>query len=170
MIGPALLIAAATLVAPAASSTAATPARASAVSGSGAEVARTATSVPPGPRRYERRVVRHTNRARRAHDMKALRRNACLDLYAQRSADRIARSGRLTHQNLRPVLRRCGGWKVGENIAYGYQWPRWVVRAWMNSPGHRANILERRYRRIGVGVRADSNGTVWVSQVFAYRR
>ncbi|MBW9205522.1 hypothetical protein KV097_06140 [Mumia sp. zg.B17] len=129
-----------------------------------------AASAPPGPSRYERRVVRHTNRARSARGLRALGRSACLDRYAQRSADRIARTGRLTHQNLRPVLRACGGHKVGENIAYGYRWPVRVVRAWMNSPGHRANILEPRYRRIGVGVRRDRRGIIWVSQVFAYRR
>ncbi|KAA1420757.1 CAP domain-containing protein [Mumia zhuanghuii] len=160
-------------MAPAAPSSSATTTRAAPPASTVATTTSAATkaaSVPPGPRRYERRVVRHTNRVRRAHHLRALSRSTCLDRYAQRSANRIARSGRLTHQDLTPVLSRCGGWKVGENIAYGYRWPLWVVRAWMDSPGHRANILEPRYRRIGVGVRADGRGTVWVSQVFAYRR
>lgn len=125
---------------------------------------------PPRPAVYARRVVRHTNRDRVKRGRHRVRVAACLKRYAQRSANRIARSGELTHQNLRPVLRACGGWKVGENIAYGYRWPRHVERAWMDSPGHRANILEPRYRRIGVGVRRDGRGVVWVSQVFAYRR
>lgn len=169
-IAPVMLATAALLVTP---GTAAGSAKTGPPTGSAtrlpAVTAATATT-PPGPARYERRVVRHTNRARVAHDLHRLTRSDCLDRYAQRSANRIARSERLTHQNLRPVLRRCGGWKVGENIAYGYRWPIAVVRAWMDSPGHRANILEPRYRRIGIGVRRDDRGVVWVSQVFAYRR
>ena len=40
---------------------------------------------------------------------------------------------------------------AGENIAKGYPTPQAVVNAWMNSSGHRANILNRSYTRIGVG-------------------
>ena len=40
---------------------------------------------------------------------------------------------------------------AGENIAYGYATPQAVVNAWMNSSGHRANILNASYTRIGVG-------------------
>jgi uncharacterized protein YkwD len=44
---------------------------------------------------------------------------------------------------------------VGENIAWGSQelaTPRSIVNGWMHSPGHRANILNRRFREIGIGV------------------
>ena len=40
---------------------------------------------------------------------------------------------------------------AGENIAKGYASPQTVVNAWMNSPGHRANILNASYTHIGVG-------------------
>ena len=40
---------------------------------------------------------------------------------------------------------------VGENIASGYSTPEAVVAAWMNSPGHRDNILNRFYKEIGIG-------------------
>ena len=46
-------------------------------------------------------------------------------------------------------------WGVAENLAYGEQGqgsPRGLVQAWMNSPPHRANILNRRYEHIGIGV------------------
>ena len=46
---------------------------------------------------------------------------------------------------------------AGENIAYGYRTPQAVVEAWMNSPGHRANILNRSFTQIGVGYVADGN-------------
>ena len=46
---------------------------------------------------------------------------------------------------------------AGENIAYGQRTPREVVTAWMNSPGHRANILNASYTQIGVGYVASGN-------------
>ena len=45
------------------------------------------------------------------------------------------------------------GWfTIGENIAAGQHTPQEVVDAWMNSPGHRANILDAGYRDVGIGV------------------
>ena len=59
------------------------------------------------------------------------------------------------------------GWSiVGENIAYGYSSPESVQRVWMNSSGHRANILSTRYTHVGVGA-YNENGTWYWTQVFA---
>jgi uncharacterized protein YkwD len=44
---------------------------------------------------------------------------------------------------------------IGENIAWGTLWlatPRAIVTSWMNSPGHRANILNPRFRDTGIGI------------------
>lgn len=46
---------------------------------------------------------------------------------------------------------------AGENIAMGYATPAAVVNAWMNSSGHRANILSAKFTQIGVGYVADGN-------------
>jgi len=46
---------------------------------------------------------------------------------------------------------------AGENIARGYKTPQAVVDGWMNSSGHRANILSTSFTRIGVGYVADGN-------------
>ncbi len=46
---------------------------------------------------------------------------------------------------------------AGENIAKGYKTPKDVVNGWMNSSGHRANILNSSYTKIGVGYVADGN-------------
>jgi uncharacterized protein YkwD len=48
-------------------------------------------------------------------------------------------------------------WKVGENIAAGQNTPEAVVNAWMNSPGHRENILDCAYRHTGIGFVYDAN-------------
>ena len=55
--------------------------------------------------------------------------------------------------------------RAGENIAAGYRTPMDVVSAWMNSPGHRANILTPEFMHIGIGFETRSNdmyGTYWV--------
>ncbi|MDF2592072.1 MAG: sporulation protein, partial [Clostridia bacterium] len=52
---------------------------------------------------------------------------------------------------------------AGENIAMGQRTPEEVVKAWMNSPGHRANILKSSFTHIGVGYVA--NGSYW-TQMF----
>ena len=51
---------------------------------------------------------------------------------------------------------------AGENIAMGYRTPQSVVTGWMNSSGHRANILNSSYTKIGIGYVADGN--YWTQQ------
>ena len=60
--------------------------------------------------------------------------------------DRILRSG---------YVSRDQAWSLGENLAWGtgeYATPRGAIDAWLDSPGHRANLLKRSYRELGVGV------------------
>ena len=54
----------------------------------------------------------------------------------------------------------------GENIAMGQRTPQEVVTAWMNSPGHRSNILSTAYTEIGVGCAKSSNGSYYWTQMF----
>ncbi|HEU4491867.1 MAG TPA: CAP domain-containing protein [Jiangellales bacterium] len=56
----------------------------------------------------------------------------------------------------------------GENIAMGAPDARSVMDMWMDSPGHRANILNCDFTRIGVGMHAGSGGGPWWTQVFGY--
>lgn len=57
---------------------------------------------------------------------------------------------------------------AGENIAWGYVSPEKVMEAWMNSEGHRANILDPDYKKIGVGHNKNSAGTNYWTQLFTY--
>jgi uncharacterized protein YkwD len=58
---------------------------------------------------------------------------------------------------------------LGENIAYGFPTAAAVVKAWMNSPGHRANILSPNFREIGVAVGVDAFGRLFFTQNFGYQ-
>jgi|694.fasta_scaffold58847_2 uncharacterized protein YkwD len=53
-----------------------------------------------------------------------------------------------------------------ENVAYGQDSPESVMNAWMNSRGHRANILSSRATTIGVGCARSSNGRLYWTQCF----
>ena len=55
---------------------------------------------------------------------------------------------------------------AGENIAYGQQTPAAVMNSWMNSSGHRANILSPSYTHIGVGLAKSSSGVYYWTQMF----
>lgn len=55
---------------------------------------------------------------------------------------------------------------AAENIASGQRGPMEVMRYWMNSPGHQANILNSTINQIGVGVAKDNNGTLYWTQMF----
>lgn len=95
--------------------------------------------------------------------------NELLDAAAIR-AEEITRYYSHTRPNGQPhsSLIRDGKYTVGENIAAGYTSPESVVKGWMDSPGHRANILNPDYNEIGVGYAYSDNGEYnhyWV-QVF----
>jgi len=59
-------------------------------------------------------------------------------------------------------------WGSGENIAYGQTTAAEVMNGWMNSQGHRANILNASYTKIGVGYYEGSNGVKYWVQLFTY--
>lgn len=55
---------------------------------------------------------------------------------------------------------------AGENIAWGQRSPEEVMKGWMNSPGHRANIMNPNFTTIGVGYYQNANGTNYWCQLF----
>ena len=56
----------------------------------------------------------------------------------------------------------------GENIAWGQKTPEQVMNGWMNSDGHRANILNKNFTKIGVGYYQNASGTNYWTQLFTY--
>jgi uncharacterized protein YkwD len=73
----------------------------------------------------------------------------------------MASRHRLYHSDLSRI---CCYRAVGENVGYATTVYR-VHQALMASPGHRANILDRRWRGVGVGV-VKSGGYLWVTEIF----
>ena len=128
------------------------------------------TPTPPpsgsGSDVYEADVVSATNSERTSRGLVALSTQACVDKYAERQAAKMAAESRMYHQELRPIMDECDLNSVGENVAYGYGSGRAVTEGWMSSPGHRANILNSRYRLLGVGAAQNNQGRWYTAQVF----
>jgi uncharacterized protein YkwD len=87
---------------------------------------------------------------------RAARRHA-RDMVRRRYFDHDSLGGRSFVDRIRRTgyLRRARRWTVGENLAWGTHSssaPRAITSMWMNSPGHRANILSPSFREVGIGL------------------
>lgn len=103
-----------------------------------------------------------TNRYRAASGVGALRLDTALCRAAQLKADDIARTGRFSHTSATygtpcELLELCGVDYacVGENIAHGFGDAFGALEAWMGAEGHRQNILNSVFTRMGVGYNAE---------------
>jgi stress response protein SCP2 len=122
-------------------------------------------------------VVDRTNAERARHGLRTLAVDQRLAAAAQAHSADMVRRGFFAHESPdgrqvwdRAVAAGYAYRKVAENIAAGQRTAEEVVRGWMGSPGHRANILDGDLTQIGVG-RADggSYGVYW-TQVFGTPR
>ena len=118
-------------------------------------------------KQYAQRVLDLVNQERRHHGVVPLRLSKDLMEAASIRADEITQSFSHTRPNGKPCssLIKNGTYTVGENIAAGSATPEAVVEQWMNSPGHRANILNSDYDELGVGYAYKSGseyGHYWV--------
>jgi uncharacterized protein YkwD len=110
----------------------------------------------------ETRLIAKINYARAVHGLRALRVKPALMRYAGRHSTAMADRRELFHTTNFGVL--CCWSAIGENIGYSSTVAR-VHRAFMRSPGHRANILNPRFRRVGVGI-VERGGLLWVTEIF----
>ena len=83
-------------------------------------------------------------RAAEAHSLDMARRK----FFEHVNPDGVSDAARIVHTGYPPIF-------IGENLAWGEEQesaPAMIVRAWMNSPGHRENLLKPNYREIGIGL------------------
>mgnify|MGYP004472649973 FL=1 len=114
--------------------------------------------------RYERAVVGRINAERAKYGLSALTLRSDLCGYARIKSEDMRANGYFSHTSPTygspfSMMQSFGVTytAAGENIAMGYASPEAVVRAWMDSEGHRANILSASYTQTGVGYVADGN-------------
>lgn len=121
-----------------------------------------------------REMLARVNAIRKQHGLRALGGDALLDRAAQGHAEDMLKRSYFAHQSPSGETARerirATGYKyqtIGENIAFGQTSVEEVVETWMDSPGHRRNILNKDFTELGVGLAMgrDSSGhhrTLWV--------
>jgi uncharacterized protein YkwD len=133
------------------------PATAATAAPSAACVSTTVTAV-------QKRVVADVNAARKNAGKPALTASRSMHAVANAWSEKQAAAGRMSH-NPDYARQIPAGWtSAAENVAYGYA-PSKVTRAWLDSPGHRANILGS-FTHVGVGVDCSKAGKPYYTQVF----
>ncbi len=119
---------------------------------------------------YADQVLKLVNEERAKEGLPALTTNKTLQSAANKRAQEIVQTFSHTRPNgtsCFTVLDEFGisYRSAGENIAYGQKTPEAVMNAWMNSSGHRANILKAGFGKVGIGV-YKVNGVLYWTQVF----
>ncbi|SEN19886.1 uncharacterized protein, YkwD family [Mesobacillus persicus] len=125
---------------------------------------------PAGISQVAQQVIDLTNEQRKQNGLPALQADPQLSGVAQKKSVDMRQNGYFSHTSPTygspfDMMRDSGvSYKTaGENIAQGQQTPEAVVKAWMDSPGHRKNILSPDFTHIGVGY--DASGHHW-TQMF----
>jgi uncharacterized protein YkwD len=124
-------------------------------------------------------IVARTNQARRNQGLPELAANEKLARAAQLHADQMAEAGRMTHtlpDAPYPTLASraaAAGYQyrlIAENIAAGHTSAAAVMNGWLNSEGHRANVLDPEMTQIGAGVATGADGQIYYVSVFGSPR
>lgn len=121
---------------------------------------------------YEQKVLELVNKERNAAGLASLTMNNKLTSVAEKKAADMRDGGYFSHTSPTygspfDMMHKFGITYsyAGENIAKGQRTPEEVMNGWMNSQGHRANILNANYTQIGIGYVTHSNGTgYWVQE------
>ena len=126
----------------------------------------TTTSAQSGS--YAQQVLNLVNAERAKHSLSPLTLNSSVSRVAQAKAEDMKNNSYFSHTSPTygspfDMLKQFGisYSTAGENIAKGQKTPQAVVNAWMNSEGHRANILNKNFTQLGVGY-VDGSTTYWV--------
>ena len=122
---------------------------------------------------FKDEVIDLVNKERKKEGISPLKYNSLLEQTAQQHSEDMALNDFFDHTNLKgesPFDRmRNNGidyFSAGENIACGQSSPQEVMESWMNSDGHRKNILNASYNQIGVGIAINEYGVIYWTQNF----
>jgi uncharacterized protein YkwD len=135
-------------------------------------VASPASAARVSPETLMAQLVTQANNSRARVHCKPLKVNKALVTTSVRHSSYMAVTGSFSHVGVRGsnfvVRARSAGYgaAMGENIGWGYRTSSAMFKAWMASPGHRANILNCSAKSLGVGVVYTKNGTPYYTQVF----
>ncbi len=122
---------------------------------------------------FQKKVVELVNAERAKAGLKPLKMNTELSKVATLKSQDMAKNNYFSHTSPTygspfDMMKKFGiSYKTaGENIAMGQTTPEQVMNGWMNSSGHRANILKASFTEIGVGIAKNSSGRLYWTQQF----
>lgn len=123
---------------------------------------------PPAPKASATTgaILGATNKHRADAGVAALKADSCAEKWARKQAENQAAKNTMSHQSMGPIMSNCGASGAAENVAYGQPSNAAVVKAWFNSPGHKANMLNKGYTHMGAAVAYGSDGAPYYAQVF----
>ena len=135
------------------------------------------TSVKPETEQntsFQSEVLRLVNEERAKSGLKALVLDSALSSVAQKHSEDMAKNNYFSHTNLSGLspfdrIKNAGITyrTAAENIAAGQKTPAQVVKSWMNSDGHRKNILNGNFTKMGLGYATSNSGYgIYWTQVF----
>jgi uncharacterized protein YkwD len=129
--------------------------------------------VPPTLHDVAVALVTQHNEARASRSLAPLKPHTKLMSAAQEHAEWMAKNKKMSHVGAggssvsqRIVAEEYYYRNCGENIAYGYRSVASVMNGWLNSKGHRDNILGSSYVDLGIGLAADEHGVLYWCVVF----
>ena len=124
---------------------------------------------PPNVNEMATEIAAGLNQSRRANGEAPLQFNRKLGSAAMRHACDMLANDFFAHQgsdgsnsHARVTTVGYDACIVAENIAWGYPRPTQIIDGWMNSPGHRRNMLHPRIEEFGVGITQGPRGPYWV--------
>ncbi|MCW2956063.1 MAG: serine protease [Thermoleophilia bacterium] len=132
----------------------------------------TTTSASNEDHDFEKRVTDLINQERAKQGLAPVSYNSLLDNAAEKHASHMAQVGAMAHGGIGDGdpgsrIRNEGFGKAwGENVATGQTSPEQVVKEWMASPTHRANIMDPNFRQMGVAYVTAPNGRSYWAQEF----
>ena len=129
---------------------------------------------PAGDSTLATAVIKIVNTERAAAGCEPVTQDPALTQAALTHSEKMEAASTMSHQlpgeadlGTRFTAAGYSGWRlIGENVAYGYTSAASVMNGWMNSTGHKANILNCSFDDIGVAAVTADNGTIWWTQTF----
>jgi len=152
------------------------PAKATPVKATPSKVTPTKTVTAPNlteNNKLEKEVVTLVNQERAKQGLAPLKENVQLSNVARTKSEDMVAKNYFSHTSPTygspfDMMKKFGitYTAAGENIAMGQQTAASVMSSWMNSPGHKANILSKNFTEIGVGIAKDKSGSIYWTQQF----
>lgn len=126
--------------------------------------------------KIEKQLLELTNAEREKEELPPLKAAPLLFKSAREHSANMAKQGKMEHDlDGKTPFQRIKGvgyqyYLAGENIAFGPLDLKVVMNGWMNSEGHRKNILHKGYTEIGLGIARGEDGAYYYTQVFGTPR